>query len=122
VIGNLLHGNESRVWGNSAYTGQKQAILEQAPQAKDFTHKKGLRNRGLTESEHVSNHNKSRVRAKVEHLFDMMKGQFGSTKVRYRGLAKSAHHLFVSCALANLVMAKKTLLRQRRPGLEVQFA
>ena len=47
-----------------------------------------------------------------------MKGQFGFTKVRYKGLAKNAHHLFVSCALVNLVMAKKVLLRGRRLALQ----
>jgi IS5 family transposase len=40
-----------------------------------------------------------------------MKGQFGFTKVRYKGLSKNAHYLFVSCALVNLVMARKQLLK-----------
>jgi len=41
----------------------------------------------------------------------VMKGQFGFTKVRYKGLSKNAHYLFVSCALVNLVMARKQLLK-----------
>ena len=40
-----------------------------------------------------------------------MKGQFGFRKVRYKGLSKNAHYLFVSCALVNLVMARKKLLK-----------
>jgi IS5 family transposase len=64
-------------------------------------------------AERGRNRNKSRVRAKVEHVFGVMKGQFGFTKVRYRGLAKNAHYLFISCALVNLVMAKKALLKQQ---------
>jgi len=111
VIGDLLHGGETRVWGDSAYTGKRAAILECAPLAKDFTHKKSNRYHQLTEAERAKNRTKSRVRAKVEHVFGVMKRRFGFTKVRYKGVAKNAHHLFVACALTNLVMAKRPLLR-----------
>jgi transposase, IS5 family len=114
ILGDLLHGDESRVWGDSAYAGQGDVIAEHAPLAKDFTNKKGSRYVTLSDRERGKNRNKSKVRAKVEHLFGVMKGQFGFTKVRYKGLGKNAHHLFTSCALVNLVMAKKTLLRQKR--------
>jgi len=43
VIGDLLHGGETRVWGDSVYTGKRAAILECAPLAKDFTNQKGNR-------------------------------------------------------------------------------
>jgi len=114
VLGDLLHGEETRVWGDSAYSGQTERIQEAAPQAKDFTNKKGSRNRQLSDDERATNRTKSKVRAKVEHPFRVIKRQFGFTKVRYKGLAKNAHHLFVSCALTNVVMAKKVLLRQFR--------
>jgi IS5 family transposase len=123
VIGDLLHGNESRIWGDSAYAGKKKVIQEHAPKAKDFTQKKGCRNRPLSDEERSRNRNKSRIRSKVEHVFGIMKGRFGFTKVRYRGLLKNAHHLFVSCALTNLVMAKNTLLeREKRLALQVKCA
>ncbi len=111
VLGDLLHGDETRVWGDSAYAGKKEVIRERAPRARDFTQKKGSRHRKLTDEERAANHQKSKVRAKGEHPYRIIKGQFGFTKVRFKGLAKNAHHLFVSCALANLVMARKRLLR-----------
>ena len=114
ILGDLLHGDESRVWGDSAYAGQGNVIADHAPLAKDFTNKKGSRYVILSDRDRARNRNKSKVRAKVEHLFGVMKGRFGFTKVRYKGLDKNAHHLFTSCALVNLVMAKKTLLRQQR--------
>ena len=114
ILGDLLHGEESRVWGDSAYAGQGDAITANAPKARNFTNKKGSRYVTLSEADRSRNRNKSRVRAKVEHLFGVMKCRFGFTKVRYKGLAKNAHHLFVSCALVNLVMAKKVLLQQKR--------
>lgn len=110
VLGDLLHGDETRVWGDSAYAGQRQILNEQAPQAKDFTQKKGSRYRRLTQAEHSANRHKSKIRSRVEHVFGVMKRQFGFTKVRYRGLDKNAQCVFTKCALINLVLAKQSLL------------
>ncbi len=77
VLPDLLHGEETRVWGDSAYTGQKHAMTDCAPQARDFTQAKGSRNRKLTETERAKKRNMSRVRAKVEHQFGIIKRQFG---------------------------------------------
>lgn len=110
MLGDLLHGDETRLWGDSAYTGQKQVLKEHAPQAKDFTQKKGYKNRALSDSEKDANRHKSKTRSRVEHIFGIMKRQFGYNKVRYKGLAKNAHSLYVKCALINLVISKRTLL------------
>jgi len=110
VLEDLLHGDETRLWGDSAYTGQKEILDKHAPQAKDFTQKKGSRYRQLTEAEESANRYKSKTRSRVEHVFGVIKRQFGFTKVRYRGLDKNAHCVFTKCALVNLVLAKKHLL------------
>ena len=110
----LLHGDETRVWGDSAYSGQGEAIRACAPQAQDFTNKKGRRNRPLTDADKATNRTKSQVRAKVEHPFHVLKRVFGFVKVRYRGLAKNANWLFVACGLVNLYMARRHLLRLAR--------
>ena len=110
VMGDLLHGDENRVYGDSAYAGQADVIHEVAPQAKNFTQKKGSRYRHLTAEEHAANRYKSKVRSKVEHVFGVMKRQFGYNKVRYRGLDKNAHAVFTKCALVNLALARKQLL------------
>ena len=111
VLEDLLHGEETRVWGDSAYAGQQQVLHEQAPNAKDFTNKKGFRNRPLSEEDAGKNRTKSKVRAKVEHPFLVLKRIFGFNKVRYRGLDKNAHRLFVACGLVNLYRARRQLLR-----------
>lgn len=110
LLGDLLHGDETHVWGDSAYAGQKKLLYEHAPDTKDFTQKKGSRYRKLTEAERSANRYKSKIRSRVEHVFGVMKRQFGFTKVRYRGLDKNAQSVFTKCALVNLVLAKKTLL------------
>ena len=109
LIEDLLHGEETVVWGDSAYSGQNEALKAAAPKTKDFTNKKGARNRPLTEKEKQTNRQKSKVRAKVEHVFHVMKRQFGFTKVRYKGLDKNAHHTFTQCALINLYLSRNRL-------------
>ena len=110
-LGALLHGEETRVYGDQAYRGQKAVIREHAPNAKDFTNQR-YRHRGVVdEVERGKNRTKSKVRAKVEHPFLVIKRVFGFTKVRYRGLAKNTQRLWVSCGLANLFMVRHRLLQ-----------
>lgn len=80
LLEDLLHGEETVVWGDSAYSGQTSVIRRCSPKARDLTNKKGARNRKLTELERWKNRNKSKVRAKVEHAFGIMKRQFGLPK------------------------------------------
>ncbi len=100
---------------------QKTVLTDCAPHAQDFT-QKGSRNRKLTDEERARNRKKSRVRAKVEHQFGIINRQLGFSKMRYRGLDKNAHRLFVACALSNIVMARKTLLRQPGIGVRARIA
>ena len=64
----------------------------------------------MSEAERARNRTKSKVRAKVEHVFLVIKRIFGWSKVRYRGLAKNTHWLLISCGLANLYVARRRLL------------
>jgi transposase, IS5 family len=114
VLGHLLHGAETRVWGDSAYVGQTEVIRRVAPKARDFTQAKASRNQALSDVERAKNRNKSKVRAKAEHPFLVIKRLFGFAKVCYRGIAKNANRLFVACALANLFMVRRTLLRRQQ--------
>ena len=109
VIGELLHGEERGVWGDSAYQGQGKVIREMAPQAQDFIQQKGARYRPLSEEQRARNRTQSKVRAKVEHPFQVMKRVFGFTHVRYRGLVKNTHRVQVTCALVNLFLARRGL-------------
>jgi len=110
VLPELLHGEETRVWGDSAYSGQRAVIRQHAPHAKSFIQTKAHRHRSLSEEERDRNRTKSKVRAKVEHVFLVIKRIFGWAKVRYRGLAKNTHWLQISCGLANLYLVRRRLL------------
>jgi IS5 family transposase len=65
------------VWGDQAYRGQREAIRELAPAAQDFTNRR-YKHRGVVDdTEKAKNRTKSRVRAKVEHPFLVIKRVFG---------------------------------------------
>jgi transposase, IS5 family len=106
----LLHGNETRVWGDQAYRGQQDVMRAAAPRARDFTNQRYRWGSRVDEQIKATNRNKSRVRAKVEHTIGVIKRVFGFQKVRYRGLAKNLHRLEVTAALTNLYMVRRRLL------------
>ena len=111
VMEHLLHGDETRVWGDSAYSGQRERLLDKAPHAQDFTHRKATRYKPLSDEERARNRTKSKVRARVEHPFHVIKQVFGFVKVRYRGLMKNTSRIHMLCALANLHRARRRILR-----------
>jgi len=111
LLGDLLHGDETRVWGDSAYSRQGDRMRDKAPNAIDFTNRMGNRHRPLSDEDRARNKTKSKVRAKVEHPFLILKRIFGFNKVRYRGLGRNANRLYVACGLVNLYMVRRQLLR-----------
>ena len=111
----LLHGQERRVYGDSAYASQKKLIEGKAPKAKDFTNQRTRRNGIVDEAVKAKNRNKSRIRSRVEHVFGVVKRLWSFGKVRYRGLAKNATRAFTALALANIYLSRSTLMAQLRP-------
>jgi IS5 family transposase len=117
-VGHLLHGNETRFYGDSAYRGkaQRQRFKEIAPKAKDFTNKRAYRNTPLTDADKETNRRKSSIRAKVEHPFLFLKRLWGFAKVRYRGLAKNANRAFAMLAAINILKHGRPLTGEVRPA------
>ncbi|MDB5744287.1 MAG: transposase, family [Polaromonas sp.] len=111
----LLHGQERRVYGDSAYASQKKLIASKAPQAKDFTTQRVKKGGIVDEGIKGKNRNKSRIRSRVEHVFGVVKRLWGFGKVRYRGLAKNATRAFTVLALANIYLSRQRLMAQVRP-------
>lgn len=114
MVSELLHGGETHVWGDAAYSGRTERINAKAPKAKDYTQRRGRGYRYLSEYDRFINRARSRIRARVEHTIGVIKRVFGFAKVRYRGIAKNANRLFVTCALANLFIARHHLFRVQR--------
>jgi len=117
-VPNLLHGGETRLYGDSAYRGkaQRERLKVIAPKAKDFTNKRAYKNRPLTEADKATNRRKSSVRSKVEHPFLTLKRFWGFAKVRYRGLAKNANRAFAMLAMLNINKWGRPLTGEVRPA------
>jgi IS5 family transposase len=109
MLPDLLHGEERKVWGDGGYQGQTKAIREAAPKAQDMTCRRTRFKNYVDEVAKKKNTTKSKVRAKVEHVFRILKRVFGFDKVRYRGIAKNHHRLCANFALINLYLHRKRL-------------
>lgn len=109
MIGSLVRETDEVVWGDKAYAGTDEAIKAAAPKAVDCTLYKASRNRTLTKLQESYNYRQSRIRARVEHCFGVMKNLFDFRKVRYRGLEKNRNRVVMTCALINVYMFRKIL-------------
>ena len=115
----LMHGDEERLYGDSGYLGpdkRDNAILKNRSGKKI----KYIINRRPSQSKNLSTRakgqikrrerEKSSVRAKVEHVFAVVKKQLRYRKTRYRGLRKQTAKLNMMFALANLILADRPCL------------
>ena len=91
--------------GQQWYFGMKLHI-DVDSQTSQRTRRKGVVNEVLK----ARNRNKSKIRARVEHVFGVVKRLWGFGKVRYRGLVKNATRAFTALALANLYLARQRLM------------
>ena len=119
VTSELLHGSEETVYGDSGYlgAGKRDDALVRNNQDKKVKYRINRRPsqlRKLSKSGQYAakkaEHGKSSVRAKVEHVFAVLKGLFRYRKTRYRGLRKQTAKLNMLFALANLILADRPCL------------
>ena len=89
LLPDLLHGEETRVWGDQAYRGQRNVIVEHAPRAQDFTNRRYRQKGVVNENERAKNRTKSKVRAKVEHVFFVIKQVFALPEFAIAGWTKT---------------------------------
>ena len=66
--------------------------------------------RRLSSGQKRRNRKLSSVRSRVEHIFRVMKRQFGDIKTRYRGIAKNAAQVFTLIGLTNLYLKRRALM------------
>jgi Transposase and inactivated derivatives, IS5 family len=120
VVPKLLSGEEISVHGDSGYLGaeKREDAVTHNDEGKKIRYKI---NRRPTQSKNNSarskgqikrrEREKSSVRAKVEHVFGIVKGLFGYRKTRYKGRRKQEAKLHMQFALANLVLADRRCLQ-----------
>lgn len=75
------------LYADSAYTGQEDTVEKY--QMKDQIHQKGYKNKPLTEDQKEANKEKSKTRARVEHVFGFMENSMGSMFFRKIGIKRA---------------------------------
>lgn len=110
--GNLLHGEEERVWGDAGYTGIEKREEHQQRKVNWLVALRPGKRAQLPPASRLARTEKLKasVRAKVEHPFKYIKLIFGYSKARYRGLAKNENRLHLLAGFTNLLIGRKYLL------------
>ena len=83
------HGNKRTVYADGAYRSQEKEAKLAAENMPSRICEKGARNHPLTEAQKASNKEKSKVRARVEHVFGAQ-AHMGGHLVRTLGLLRAA--------------------------------
>lgn len=110
VLGELLHGGEESLHGDSAYHSKALKAQAEANGLEFNVNQRGTKHRPLTKTQRLRNRRLSRIRAVVEHPFLVVKRLWGHAKVRYRGIAKNLAQMNTLFGLANLYRVRYRLL------------
>jgi len=106
----LIREDDTVIFGDKGYVSDKRKRAARMGGILWAVKDKRKRGRSMSSSQKKRNRKHGVVRAKVEHIFRVIKCQFGYRKVRYRGLAKNAAQMFSLMTLANLYLARRRLL------------
>src|SRR5512137_1541965 len=111
----LLHGEEQQVHADAGSLGvEKRPEIVALERQIDWqiARKRGaiktMAEGVVKEAAKAVEKTKASVRAFVEHPFHIVKNLFRHRKVRYRGLAKNGHQLYILFGLANVVIGSRS--------------
>ena len=111
ILDDLIHGEEKVIYGDKAYADE-QKKQDYEGQGKTWRiNRKAKRGKKLNIADRSFNKKSNRTRAKVEHLFGVIKNLWNYRKVRYKGLGKNAAQVFSLVALANLYLARHDIMQ-----------
>ena len=94
VIEHLIREDDKAVFGDAGYVNEK--LKEKARKAGVYwaLKEKKKPKRALSASQHKRNKKHDSIRAKMEHVFGVIKCQFGYRKTWYRGIEKNGAQIF----------------------------
>ena len=94
VMDRLVREDDTAVYGDKGYANDTKKRAAEAAGVLWAVKEKAKPGGRLTARQRARNHRFGKVRAKVEHVFRVVKCQFGYRKVRYRGIAKNGAQVF----------------------------
>ena len=100
----LLDEQDQCLWGDSAYIGEDlhEIIRHDYPHMQLHINEKGYVNRPLSEEQKTNNHAKSRIRARVEHVFGHMTNSMGGLFIRCIGINRAIREIAMKNLAYNL--------------------
>jgi len=89
--GNLLTeaDKEQPLYADSAHSGEPIAKIVQGKEMINQIHKKGYKNKPLTDEQKASNKIKSKTRARVEHIFGFIENSMNGSFIRSIGIKRA---------------------------------
>ena len=109
VMHRLIREDDRAVYGDKGYASDEKKCAAEDAGVLWAVKEKAKPGRELTKRQRARNRRFGKVRAKVEHVFRVVKCQFDYRKVRYRGIEKNGAQLFALFALANIFLARSRL-------------
>jgi IS5 family transposase len=109
VMHRLIREDDRAVYGDKGYASDARKRAAEGAGVLWAVKEKAKPGRELTKRQRARNRRVGKVRAKVEHIFRVVKCQFGYRKVRYRGIEKNGAQLFALFALANIFLVRSRL-------------
>lgn len=100
VLEKLIDENDAgeKLYADSAYTGQNQEVIIKSKEMENEVCEKATKSKALTEEQKLNNREKSKTRARVEHIFGFMENSMNEMYLQYIGLKR----INVTIGLMNL--------------------
>ena len=115
MLAPLVDGSEGEVYADSAYRSAEAEAMLAAKQITSQVHERAYRNRPLSEEQKERNRRKSKVRARIEHVFGYMSQTMKGFYLRYIGRRRNAAAIGFINLIYNLARYEQIVRLQLLP-------
>ena len=109
ALGDLLDKSDryKKLYADSAYTGENQENIMNKFKIQNKVCEKGGRNHPLSDLQKASNKKKSKIRARVEHIFGFVENSMNGSKIRSIGQERANVHVGLMNLVYNMFRSKQ---------------
>ena len=104
------------LYADSAYSGEEIEGMVSKAEMINQIHEKGYRNNPLTETQQEGNRKKSKVRARVEHIFGFMENSMKGSWIRTIGIARAKMNIGLTNLVYNICRAVQLKINMHAVG------
>ena len=94
VMDNLIREDDTAMYGDKGYAHDANKRAAEEAGVLWAVKEKAMPGRDLSERQRARNRRFGKVRAKIQHVFRVLKCEFGNRKIRYRGIVKNGAQVF----------------------------